>query len=282
MKVSKPTAEIYIPDSAGAARALSRTTHMCIAAHHDDIEIMAPRAILDCFGQKNKWFCGVVVTNGAGSPRADIYAKHTDRQMRKVRKEEQRKAAVIGEFGSLVMLDHPSSAVKKPGSLNLIEDLMELVLAARPHTVVMHNLADKHDTHVALALRTIEALRKLPKAARPKKLYGGEVWRDLDWMQDADKVMWDVSDRENLQASLIGVFDSQISGGKRYDLAVAGRRRAHATYRESHSVDATTAMAIGMDMTPLIRNTKTDPFDYVARYIDRFRDDVKGRIARFS
>jgi len=39
---------------------------------------------------------------------------------------------------------------------------------------------------------------------------------------------------ENLQFALLGVFESQIAGGKRYDLALMGRRRANATYFESH------------------------------------------------
>jgi len=60
------------------------------------------------------------------------------------------------------------------------------------------------------------------------------VWRDLDWLVDSDKAPFDVSEHENLQAALLGVFDSQIAGGKRYDLASMGRRRANATYFESH------------------------------------------------
>ena len=63
-----------------------------------------------------------------------------------------------------------------------------------------------------------------------------------------------VSDHENLQFALLGVFDSQIAGGKRYDLASMGRRRANATYFESHGVDATTGLSYAMDMTPLMND----------------------------
>ena len=282
MKLSKRSAEIFIPDGTSMPKAVRRTTVMCVAAHHDDIEIMAPRQIIDCFGRRDRWFFGVVATNGAGSPRCNIYAKYTDKQMQAVRRDEQRKAALVGEFGALAMLDHPSRAIKKANNPVVIEDISLLIHMAKPHTVVMHNLADKHDTHVALALRTLEALRSLPSADRPKKVYGGEVWRDLDWMLDDDKVLWDVSSQQNLQASLLGVFDSQISGGKRYDLAAAGRRRAHATYNQSHSVDVTEAMAVGMDLTPLVKNRKLDPFAYVDGLLSRFRDDVKARIERFQ
>ena len=40
MKFSFVTAEVYIPDDTPLDEALHRTTHLCIAAHQDDIEIM--------------------------------------------------------------------------------------------------------------------------------------------------------------------------------------------------------------------------------------------------
>ncbi len=282
MKFARSSAEIFVPDGLPVSRALPRTTAMCIAAHHDDIEIMAPGAILECFGRSDRWFTGVVVTDGAGSPRADLYSRHTDGQMREVRKQEQRKAAVVGEFGALVMLGYPSSAVKGRGRNDVREDLRKLLAAAKPDVVIGHNLADKHDTHVALALRTIEALRSLAPKARPRKFYGGEVWRDLDWLPDGAKIGWDVSKRGNIQAALLGVFDSQISGGKRYDLAAAARRRAAATYSQSHKVDKATALSVAMDLTPLLRDTAIDPADYVGGLIEKFRNDVLKRAGRFA
>ena len=66
---------------------------------------------------------------------------------------------------------------------------------------------------MAVLTRTLEAVRSLPRDGRPRKIYGCEVWRDLDWLPDARKVALPVSDRTNLQAALNGVFDSQISGG---------------------------------------------------------------------
>ena len=62
MQFHIPTADIFVPDNAAPADALARTTHLCIAAHQDDIEIMAYHGIAECFGSKDKWFSGVVVT----------------------------------------------------------------------------------------------------------------------------------------------------------------------------------------------------------------------------
>jgi hypothetical protein len=119
----------------------------------------------------------------------------------------------------------------------------------------------------------------MPRDHRPNALLGCEVWRDLGWMLDEDKVVFDCSGHENLQAALLGVFDSQISGGKRYDLATMGRRKANATYFASHAVDVMTGMATGMDLTPLIQDVKLDIRQYVQAFIRRFSEDVDHLIA---
>ena len=109
----------------------------------------------------------------------------------------------------------------------------------------------------------LEAIRELDPTERPSKLYGCEVWRDLDWLLDEEKVQFDVAGHENLEMALLGVFDSQDVGGKRYDLASLGRRRAHATYAESHETDITESMIFAMDLTPLIEDDDLDPRAFV-------------------
>jgi LmbE family N-acetylglucosaminyl deacetylase len=282
VKLNRETSEIYVPDGTRVEQALSRTTHMAISAHQDDIEIMAMDGILAGFGQSDRWFLGVVVTDGAGSPRDGLYARYTDLEMRAVRRTEQKKAAFVGEYGAAVFLDYPSSAVKNAAEPGPRKDLEALLDAARPEIVYTHNLADKHDTHVAVALRAIAAIRALPEAARPKKLYGCEVWRDLDWMVDSDKTVFQLDQHENLAAALLGVFDSQIAGGKRYDLATLARRRAHATYHQSHAVDAAQMISFAMDLTPLAADPALDPAEYAQEHIRRFASEVKERLAKLS
>lgn len=282
MKFHLETAEVYVPDGEPVEKALSRTTHLCFAAHQDDIEIMAAQPILECFQQKDKWFTGVVVTDGRGSPRDDLYKEYTDDDMRLVRFKEQRKAAFVGEYSAQVMLDLPSKIVKDAARKEPVEDILNVLRATKPQIVYTHNLADKHDTHVAVALRVIEALRRLDQSERPARLVGCEVWRALDWMVDVDKVQMNVSDHENLQLALLGVFDSQIAGGKRYDLASMGRRRANATYFESHGVDNTTGLSYAMDMSLLMSDAMKDPVVVAQDFIRRFAQDVNDRIRRMS
>jgi LmbE family N-acetylglucosaminyl deacetylase len=282
LQLKAPGAEIYIPDGTSLPQAAARTTHLGICAHQDDLEIMAYHGILECFGKKDKWFAGATMTNGQGSARDMHYKEYTDEQMVDVRRLEQKKAAYIGEFGAMFLTNHPSKSVKDPANADVAADLDAMLSACQPEVVYTHNLADKHDTHVAVALRTIAAIRRLPKDKRPKKVIGCEVWRDLDWLSDADKVVMPVDSHENLADSLMGVFDSQICGGKRYDLAARGRRLAHATFFESHQVDKYNSLIWGMDLTPLIQDDKKDPFAHVQEHIDRFTKDVKDRVAKFS
>jgi LmbE family N-acetylglucosaminyl deacetylase len=276
------TMEVFVPDGRPEADALARTTHLGIVAHPDDLEILAQPGILDGFGRDDRWFCGVVVTDGAGSPRSGPYANVSDRDMVEIRRREQRKAAVVGEFGAAVMLGLSSAEVKEPSGGRVVQELSDVIRRTRPGVLYTHNLADRHDTHVAVALRVVEACRALPAGERPRQLLGGEVWRDLDWLSGPDRLPVDVTPRENIVAALIGVFDSQITGGKRYDLAVLGRRRAHATFDESHQTDAAAGLSLYMDMTPLLDDPSRDPAAFARDRIERFAAEVTERLARLQ
>ena len=278
MQLHNPTAEIFIPDGVALAAALPRITHLGIGAHQDDLEFMAFHGILACCHSDTEWFGGVTCTNGAGSSRTGPYAAFTDEQMQSVRQREQNAAATVGRYGAMFQLDYPSRFVKDPADTTLRDDLRQILAATRPRVVYTHNPADKHDTHIAVVVPVIQAIRDLPREQRPAAVHGCEVWRNLDWMADSEKVVQDVSAHENLAAALNGIFDSQIAGGKRYDLAVLGRRRANATFFESHGVDQSNALAFAMDLTPLAHDDTLDIVDYVTGFIDRFRADVAAKL----
>ncbi len=282
MKLNHEGSEIFIPDGVDEEKAFARTTHLGIGAHPDDLEIMAYDGILRCFKNPELWFFGIVVTDGAGSPRASFYKNYSAEEMKAVRKQEQKKAAIVGEYSGVAFLNYSSSEVKDPNMIVVKEDLKNLLLAIRPKIIYTHNLADYHDTHVAVALRVIQALRELPKASRPERIYGCEVWRDLDWLVGQDKIGFDVSAHQNLAMALISIYDSQVAGGKGYDLATIGRRRAHATYYASHEVDYSTSMIFAMDLTPLIEDDGLNIVDYVQGFINRFAADVRQRLQQLS
>lgn len=277
--------EIYIPDNTPYQKALQKTTYLGFAAHHDDLEIMAMPGILKAFRQADLSFTGVVLTDGRSSPRAGPYSAYSDEEIMRVRKKEQKKAAYVGEYGALIFLDYSSEVIKDPNhkTNKKIEDaIREILQKTSPEIVYTHNLADKHKTHVAVTLRVIEAIRSLSPKERPQKLYGCEVWRDLDWLPDHEKVVFDLSQGEPLASSLIGVFDSQIHGGKRYDLAIHGRRRAHATFSETHEIDVSSLQGYAMDISPLMKKNGPNITEFVIGAIHRFAKEVEETLSLFA
>ena len=278
LRLRKTGNEIFIPDGSPLPEAIVRASHLGVAAHPDDLEIMAYHGILKCFASEKDCFFGVIATDGAGSPRDGFYKRYSDEEMKVVRKKEQKKAALVGEYAGVAFLNYSSAEVKNAKELGPRDDIKDLVTLARPRVIYTHNPADKHDTHVAVGLRTIQAIRELPAELRPEKVFGCEVWRDLDWMLDEDKVGLDVSEHQNLATSLVSIFDSQVAGGKGYDMATIGRRRAHATYYATHAVDVATSMIFAMDLTALVSDPSLGIEEFVCRYINRFAADVSKRI----
>ncbi len=270
----RAAADVYVPGGAALDDALARTTDLGIVAHQDDLEFMALVAIGACAEDPQRWFTGVACTDGAGSARSGPYADCTDQQLVAIRRDEQRAAATIGGYSAIFQLGHPSPDIRAQGHGQLVDELVEILAAARPVNVYTHNLADKHATHVATAAATVEALRRLPGDQRTWKVVGVEGWRSLDWLSDDEKVVLDVSGLDDLATRLADVFDSQIAGGKRYDLAEQGRRRANATLLSPRQVDDATELTFAFDLTPLVHNVELDPAQFVAAAIDRFRDDV--------
>jgi LmbE family N-acetylglucosaminyl deacetylase len=283
VKFTQPAADVYVPDGLPQAVALAQVTHLCIAAHQDDIEIMAHAGIIDCLETPGKWFGGVVVTDGAGSPRTGVYASFIDEKMKEVRRDEQRRAAKLGRYGIQIQLAHPSAAVKSANAAEPVrQDLAGILCGCKAEVVYLHNPADKHDTHIGVLLRSLEVLRALPTERCPRLVLGCEVWRDLDWLLDADKVALDAGRRPELAAEMLKAFDSQIAGGKRYDLAAQGRRLANATFHTSHATDRLAGITWALDLTPLVKDATLSVREYTLGYIDRLKADVAARLDRFG
>lgn len=275
MNLSHPQSDLFIPDAKEASDALARTTHLGVGAHQDDLEFMALHGILECFQKPDNWFGGVTCTDGAGSSRSGPYAAYSNEEMKAVRLIEQRTAATIGQFSFMAQLGHPSSKAKDPAERgDLIDDLEALLRSARPQYIYTHNPFDKHAAHVGVFYSLLEAIRRLPVEERPEKLFGCEVWRCLDWMPDQMKVVHSLDAHPNLAAALNGVFDSQITGGKRYDLAVEGRRLANATFFDSHSTDAYNRISYAVDLTPLVENEDLSVPEFVQSKLQAFCDEV--------
>ena len=267
--------DLYIPDNISVAEAQARTSHLGIGAHQDDLEFMAFHGIITCYEQPLAWFSGITCTDGGGSSRSGPFAGKTDDEMKVIRAHEQRTAAKIGQYSFMAQLGHSSASIKDPEARRaLVEQIEQYLLMSQPEVVYTHNPADKHSTHIAVFESVIEAILRVPPYSRPKRLYGCEVWRDLDWLELEDKIPLDVSGYPELAKKLNSCFESQIAGGKDYGKAVIGRRHANATFHDSHLVDMVSQLWFAMDLTPLIEEGSLDIKSFVQAKLDRFKDSV--------
>lgn len=266
------TADIFVPEGGDWRDALRSATHLGIGAHADDLEFMAFHGIEQC-RQGGGRFAGVILTDGAGSVGGGA-------ELPGLRRAEQHEAAKVGGYAVVIQFGLASALLKDPKDDTARTLLDEIFRHAQPQIVYAHNPADRHDTHVAACLRTIDALRGLPADRRPQSVYGCEVWRDLDWLSADDRARLDCGNDEKFASALNAVFRSQIDGGKRYDLAVIGRRRAQATFDDAHCADDADMVTLAMDLMPLVSDSALSVGEFTLGAVDRFRADVRDRLAR--
>ena len=268
---------VHIPDGSPFEQALARVTHLGVVAHPDDLEMLALPMIAHCRDRSDAWFGGIVCTDGAGRPTLADDASGSERsEVASIRWAEQCAAADIGRYAVVIGLGHPSADVIDDGGTGLVRELAPLLAAGGASTVVTHNPADRHRTHVAVCRATIDALRDIEADPESTKVLGIEGWGDLDWLVDDDKVRLDCSDATDLAAELVACFPSQLRH-KRYDLAAEGRRRANATLAEPRADDCGTESVTGIDLSPLLGGTE-DLASFTLAHIERFRGEVERRL----
>lgn len=263
-----------IPDHISFDDALSRTTHLAIGAHPDDLEIFAYHGIATCYESDTQWFAGVTITDGGGCSRRGKYASYTDDQMKVLRRDEQNEAASMGRYSFQSQLGMSRAELQHESGEALVLSLVELMERTQPKVVYLHNPMDKHPTHLWVLRRSLEALRKLSPENQPEKVYGCEVWRDLDWLRDEDKLILAVDAYPDLAKELLEIYESQIAGGKDYAKATLGRRYANATFLNSHQSDGATSVTYAVDLSPLIRKQGVSLTEFVEMHTRRFMNDA--------
>ncbi len=281
MNFSQPQANFYAPQGQDPSNALASTTHLGIGAHADDLEILAFPGIATCFQDPKKHFSGVVVTDGAGAPRTGRFSSTPDTELISLRQKEQRAAADLGKYASVLQLAHPSTAVRQANRTPVVAELRQILEIARPEVLYLHNPADRHETHLGVLLACLEALRGLPAPALPKEVYGCEVWGDLDWVPSSHLVRLPCPAPETLGPSLLRCFQSQVEGGKRYDRAAIGRRHAHATFGNPTQPDSAEEVVFALDLRPLLE-TKVTLTEFLAPTLDLFREQTLARLEKLS
>mgnify|MGYP003336435697 CR=1 FL=1 len=282
MKFSQPGADLFCPEGKDSGETLASTTHLGIGAHADDLEILAFPGITACLNHPTQRFSGVVVTDGAGAPRTGPFAKTSNDELIRLRREEQKQAARLGHYAAVLQLGYPSASIRPSPCPSLVAELRQILEATQPQVIYLHNPADRHLTHGAVLESSLAALRQLPLSSRPREVYGCEVWGDLDWVPPSKVVRLPCTAPEDFGPSLLRCFRTQVEGGKRYDLAAAGRRRAQATFADAYSPDSSGEVVLALDLLPLLQPQAPTLVDFVSGLIDEFKLLTAERIRKLG
>lgn len=270
--LSSAYADSLVPDGSALDSALQRSSHLCIGAHPDDVEILGWHGIAHCLTSHRDWFTGVVVTDGAGSPRSGAYTEFTDEQMIALRRREQRDAAALGKYSAQLQLGYSSASTQEEMNDQLVCQLQEILLLTQPRVLYLHNLADAHRTHQSVAKACLAAVRGVPSQQRPEQVLGVEVWRSLDWLPVPYRAELPLPEDHELQLRLLQAHASQVAGGKSYDSATIARQIANATFAHSHDLDKHPACALAMDYSTLLANPELTPEAFLQQCLQAFTE----------
>jgi LmbE family N-acetylglucosaminyl deacetylase len=273
---------ITVPDAMPQSDGLSRTTHLAIGAHPDDVEIIGIEGISKCYQSETDWFTGIVVTNGAGSLRSGRYTSASDEEMIAVRQQEQSAAAEIGRYAAVVQMACESSQLQGDINESVVAMLQNVLEQARPHTVYLHSPVDRHITHIGVCMHALEALRRLNEKDLPVRIWGVEVWRSMDWVDAGQRVLLDVSGGKELQGRLLGQYQSQLVKGKRYDIALAGRNIANATLASEDAIDTIESACFALDLNSLVGKNPISIGEYLEDLLGRFSNDLKTKLSPYG
>jgi LmbE family N-acetylglucosaminyl deacetylase len=280
------TKNVYIPQTIinnnsnrdELSNILSRTTHLCIAAHYDDVEIMAFNGIWECYESNTNFFTAVIVTDGLGGEKNGIYKNFTDEEFINTRKEEQKKAAHLGKYNAVIFLEYSSLSTKDINFIPIDNDLSHIIDITKPHTIYTHSPFDFHITHLAVVSRVIGVLSNLKERYICQKIIGCEVWGSLDWLPQERKILLDVSQNINLQSNLIKVFDSQISRGKDFAAATLARRKANATFQKTMKEDSYKGITLAVLLNDtVVKNISLE--DFVDSVFREYAQETSSRLS---
>lgn len=275
MKFRNSNVDVFFPKNNECD--ISEIDFLAIGAHQDDIEIMSFPPILEAY-HSDKKFAAVTCTDGAGSPSSGPYATYTREEMIECRKQEEKNAAKLGNYAFLIQLGYTSNEARsKDTNQFIVEDLEQIILKYRPKRIYTHNPFDKHKTHLAVFSATMKALHNILNDYEPMKVYGGECWRDLDWIPDGMKENVSIGNDITLLEILLGTYQSQVASGKRYDKAAIARLQANSTYADPYSLDKSNYVSCFLDLTEIALKHVTLE-EYVNKFLKFFENEVNENI----
>ncbi|HMQ10592.1 MAG TPA: PIG-L family deacetylase [Oligoflexia bacterium] len=255
-----------------------KISHLAIGAHPDDVEIFAFNAIHQCYQNNDKHFAAIICSNGSGAPAYGEFKEKSKDEIVKIRKEEQEKAAQIGNYSGLIHFNLESEVLKK-GDEVFVNDLKALIEFFKPDYIYTHSPFDDHKTHRCTLRACLQALQMINDKSWLKGFYACEVWGSLDWLPRQYKYVLGENEGDDLQMQLLDCFYSQnIGSQKRYDLGTIGRKLGNATFFESDKGNLYTHQSYALDLSSVINQNNFDISKYCVSIVADYLESIKNKL----
>lgn len=253
--------------------------YVCICANPSDCEIMAIDGIQRGYRAKKYTFAAVITTDGADCEGFGKQKKYSPKKIALMRAAEQKKAANIGRYNSVYFMNYKAEDARNQDDEDIVNEYVEIIKELKPRIIYTHSILDRDPTHVAVAVKVINALRQLKKAQMPAQLYGCEEWRDLDWVSPEKVTTFDVSHNIRLQRQLISVHKSQ-NLNRDYISAAMGRRYVNATFAKSEKKKDAKLTSRAINMTTLLRRKEYPVKRFAMSFIDDLYTEINDSMDR--
>ena len=172
--------------------------------------------------------------------------------MRIVRFKEQKKAAVVGEYGAQVLLDYKSTVVKDPQDKRPCKDLLSILHSDEAQVRLHPQPGGQTRYPRGDTLRVVEAIRCHAPRIDHKNCMGaksGEAW--IGWWM-SEKYPSTSASMRTYKQHYLGVFDSQICGGNATTSPPWVAERPTPPILNPMDWIRPKGLSFGMDLTPLI------------------------------
>lgn len=202
----------YVPTSAKTGTIVS----LCIAGECGDVERLGLGGVIDALYNPNKSFVGVVTRAPHDIQNGGRYGLYSPADMIDIRLAEQQKAANIGSYGSIYVLNYQSYEDRE----SIIEDYVSLFKAYRPEIVYTYSPFEKDPAKIEVMKMVITALGRIEDGYRPQVIYGSYLGASLDLLADGQSVSLGLDSKVEYAYSVLDIYDSANENGENWDVAL--------------------------------------------------------------
>ena len=250
-------AGMALTDYAGQANIVA------IAPHPDDDAIGVGGSLLQHRAAGENVLV-IYVTDGAGTPTG---GGRTREEIVRTRQQEAMRglAEMKGQAG--IFLNYASSAVKGENTPDVVHDLGALLDLLRPRVIYVTAPYERHSTHIACTLRTVEAIRAVENFT--PELKGYAVWGYLYGDENLEYV--DISENIDAKRRAIRCHETEVAGHA-YDDGILGFHRYVAVFQESHGTQDMAYAELFLDMSRLVHDPALSVGDFARQQVTGFLD----------